>query len=137
MARTPKITKNTSRMNLPLPMTDLSLPDSDNRGSRSAAARSKPKPAPAKADATGKANAQAFLPGLSRRGRPRLKNAPSAAARAASSRRRRTAAGAKRVELMLDADILAQLDALAAHLDENRAGVVGWLVARAAARLLK
>jgi hypothetical protein len=82
-------------------------------------------------------NPQAFLPGMSRRGRPRAKVAVAASERAANSRRRRLATGAKRVELVLDADTLAKLDALAEHLKETRAGVVSWLLARAAARLLK
>jgi hypothetical protein len=82
-------------------------------------------------------NPQAFLPGMSRRGRPRAKVAVAASERAANSRRRRLATGAKRVELVLDADALGKLDALADHLKETRAGVVSWLLARAAARLLK
>lgn len=84
-----------------------------------------------------RSNPQAFLPGMSRRGRPRAKVAVAASERAANSRRRRLATGAKRVELVLDADALGKLDALADHLKESRAGVVSWLLARAAARLLK
>ena len=82
-------------------------------------------------------NPQAFLPGMSRRGRPRAKVAVAASERAANSRRRRLATGAKRVELVLNADAVGKLDALADHLKETRAGVVGWLLTRAAARLLK
>jgi len=120
-------------LRLPLGDEPLTLPDTKNP-SRTAAQRTKPKAA--KTRKAG-ANPQAFLPGMSRRGRPRAKVAVAATERAASSRRRRLAAGGKRVEVMLDATALAQLDALAVRLDEARAGVVAWLLRRAAARLLK
>ncbi len=82
-------------------------------------------------------NPQAFLPGLSRRGRPRAEAPASAAERAAASRERRLATGARRVELMMDAATVDRLDALADHLKESRAGVMSWLIARSAAKLLK
>lgn len=80
---------------------------------------------------------QPSLPGLSRRGRPRLKNPVPATRRAATSRRKRVAAGARRVELMLAPAVAANLDALAEHFDESRAAVVARLVTRTAKRLLK
>jgi hypothetical protein len=82
-------------------------------------------------------NPQAFLPGLSRRGRPRAEAPASAAERAAASRERRLATGARRVELMMDAATVDRLDALAEHLKESRAGVLSWLIVRTAAKLLK
>ena len=118
-------------MNLPLDDGNLTLPAAaipHRKGTTTKNRRVKGK-------AT--SNPQAFLPGMSRRGRPRAKVAVAASERAANSRRRRLATGAKRVELVLDADALGKLDALADHLKETRAGVVSWLLARATARLLK
>jgi hypothetical protein len=80
---------------------------------------------------------QPFLPGLSRRGRPRLQHAVPATERAAESRRKRVEAGAKRIEIMLAPEVAAGLDALAEHFNESRAAVLGRLVARAAKRVLK
>ncbi len=80
---------------------------------------------------------QPSLPGLSRRGRPRLKNPVPATQRAATSRRKRVDAGARRVELMLAPEVAASLDALAEHFDESRAAVVARLVTRTGKRLLK
>jgi type IV secretory pathway TrbD component len=133
MNATRRRTDNSGSLSLPLEPAQLPRPAANIRP-RAAAKR--PKAKAAKTKKAG-ANPQAFLPGMSRRGRPRAKLAVAATERAANSRRRRLAAGAKRVELMLDGTALAQLDALVAHLDETRAGVVSWLLARAAARLLK
>jgi hypothetical protein len=80
---------------------------------------------------------QAYLPGLSRRGRPRSKNPVPATARAKESRRKRIETGARRIELMLAADIVASLDALSAHFKESRADVLSRLIAKAAARMFK
>jgi len=121
-------------LNLPLDDGNLTLPAA--LIPRRKGATTKSKPVKGKRTPTG-SNPQAFLPGMSRRGRPRAKVAVAASERAANSRRRRLATGAKRVELVLDAEAVAKLDALAEHLKETRAGVVGWLLARAAARLLK
>lgn len=80
---------------------------------------------------------QAYLPGLSRRGRPRSKNPVPATARARQSRQKRMATGTRRIELMLAADIAASLDALSAHFKESRADVLSRLIAKAAARMFK
>ena len=80
---------------------------------------------------------QAFLPGLSRRGRPRLKKPISAVERTAEHRRRRLEAGAKRLEMILDPDVSIALDALAEHLKEPRSEVISTLILKAASRVLK
>lgn len=121
---------------LKLPLDDGNLPLPAALSQRGKGAKTNGRRTKGKARKTG-TNPQAFLPGMSRRGRPRAKVALSATERAANSRRRRLAKGAKRVELVLDADALGKLDALADHLEETRAGVVSWLLARAASRLLK
>ena len=80
---------------------------------------------------------QAFLPGLSRRGRPRLKTPISAVERTAEHRRKRLEAGAKRLEMILDRDVSIALDALAEHLKEPRSEVISTLILKAASRVLK
>ena len=80
---------------------------------------------------------QAFLPGLSRRGRPRLQTPISAVERTAEHRRRRLEAGAKRLEMILDRDVSTALDALAEHLKEPRSEVISTLILKAASRVLK
>lgn len=80
---------------------------------------------------------QAFLPGLSRRGRPRLQTPISAVERTAEHRRKRLEAGAKRLELILDRDVSIALDALAEHLKEPRSEVISTLILKAATRVLK
>lgn len=81
------------------------------------------------------AAAQAYLPGLSRRGRPRLKNPKSAAVRAGESRLRRAAAGAKRIELVLDAETVRQLNALTEYFKLSRVELINRLVTKAARRI--
>ncbi len=81
------------------------------------------------------ASPQAYLPGLSRRGRPRLKNAKPAAVRASESRQRRVAAGAKRIELVLEAETLTQLDALTGYFKITRVELINRLVGKAARRI--
>ena len=81
------------------------------------------------------ASSQAYLPGLSRRGRPRLKNAKPAAVRASESRQRRVEAGAKRIELVLEAEIIAQLEALTEHFRVSRIELISRLVKKAAKRI--
>jgi len=93
----------------------------------------KSQPAPSAAALAG----QAFLPGLSRRGRPRLQTPISAVERTAEHRRKRLEAGAKRLEMILDRDVSTALDALAAHLNEPRSEVISTLILKAAARVLK
>lgn len=78
---------------------------------------------------------QGFLPGLSRRGRPRLTTPISAVERTAEHRRKRIANGAKRVEIILDADVSQALDRLAAHHQEARSDVIATLIRKAASRL--
>ena len=80
---------------------------------------------------------QAFLPGLSRRGRPRLQTPISAVERTAEHRRKRLEAGAKQLEMILDRDVSAALDALAEHLKEPRSEVISTLILKAASRVLK
>lgn len=78
---------------------------------------------------------QGFLPGLSRRGRPRLAKPISAVERTAEHRRKRIANGAKRVEIILDADVSRALDRLAEHHQEPRSEVIAMLIRKAASRL--
>lgn len=80
---------------------------------------------------------QGFLPGLSRRGRPRLANPISPVERTAEHRRKRIEAGARRVEIILDKDISHALDALADHYKEPRSDVISALIAKAATKVLK
>jgi hypothetical protein len=78
---------------------------------------------------------QPFLPGLSRRGRPRSKNPIPATIRASQSRKRRTQAGARRIELLLDPEVAGKLDALMDHFKLSRVEVIGRLVTQAAKRI--
>lgn len=80
---------------------------------------------------------QGFLPGLSRRGRPRLPVPISPVERTAEHRRKRIEAGAKRVEIILDKDVFGALDALAEHYKEPRSDVIATLIAKAANKVLK
>ena len=80
---------------------------------------------------------QGFLPGLSRRGRPRLAKPISPVERTAEHRRKRLEAGAKRVEIILDKDISHALEALAEHYKEPRSDVISTLIAKAATKVLK
>ena len=78
---------------------------------------------------------QGFLPGLSRRGRPRLTTPISAVERTAEHRRKRIANGAKRVEIILDSDVSKALDRLAEHHQEPKSDVIATLIRKAASRL--
>ncbi len=80
---------------------------------------------------------QAFLPGLSRRGRPRLPNPVSAVQRTAEHRKKRIEEGARRVEMILAPEVAGALDVLAAHYHQPRSDVVSGLILKAAARLLR
>ena len=86
---------------------------------------------------TGVLPGQGFLPGLSRRGRPRLPVPISPVERTAEHRRKRIEAGAKRVEIILDKNISEALDALAEHYREPRSDVISTLIAKAANKVLK
>ena len=88
------------------------------------------------AQATPPAARQAFLPGLSRRGRPRSSNPVTAVQRTAEHRKKRIAEGARRVEMILAPDVAIALDALATHYSEPRSDVVAGLILKAAARVL-
>ena len=81
------------------------------------------------------AKLQPFLPGLSRRGRPRSKNPVPATVRATESRKRRIEAGIKRIELLLAPEIAADLDLLADHFRVSRVEIVSRLLAKAAKRV--
>lgn len=78
---------------------------------------------------------QGFLPGLSRRGRPRLTKPITAVERTAEHRRKRIANGAKRVEIILDSDVSQALDRLAEHHQEPKSDVIAALIRKAATRL--
>lgn len=78
---------------------------------------------------------QAFLPGLSRRGRPRSKNPVPATVRAIESRKRRIEAGIKRIELLVTPEIATDLDLLTGHFRISRVEIVSRLIAKAAKRV--
>lgn len=78
---------------------------------------------------------QPYLPGLSKRGRPRSKNPIAPAVRASESRKRRTAAGVRRMELLLEPAVAASLDLLTEHFKVSRVEVVSRLVTQAAKRI--
>jgi hypothetical protein len=80
---------------------------------------------------------QAFLPGLSRRGRPRSKDPISAVERTAKHRRERLDAGSKRVEVILSPEVAKGLEALATHYKEPKSEVVSSLIQKAFAKLFK
>ena len=71
---------------------------------------------------------QPALPGIAVRGRPRLRVKPTASERAARSRRNREAAGAKRIELVLDPRTVAGLEALVRVTGETRGQVIARLI---------
>ena len=78
---------------------------------------------------------QPFLPGLSRRGRPRSKNPIPATVRATESRKRRMEAGIKRIELLLAPEIAADLDVLTDHYKVSRVDLISRLITKAAQRI--
>ncbi len=80
---------------------------------------------------------QAYLPGLSRRGRPRSKNPITAVERTAEHRRKRLAEGAKRVEMILAPEVARQLEALAEQYKEPRSEVIATLVTKAFMKVFK
>lgn len=105
--------------------------------SKRAAKKAKPPQVSTAAGTTAALPGQGFLPGLSRRGRPRLAKPISPVERTAEHRRKRIEAGAKRVEIILDKDISQALDALAEHFKEPRSDVISTLIAKAATKVLK
>lgn len=98
------------------------------RGQAKPVAKAKPAKTPA-------ASLQPFLPGLSRRGRPRSKNPVPATVRATESRKRRMEAGVKRVELFLSPEIATDLDLLTDHYKISRTEVISRLIAKSAKRV--
>jgi len=131
----PKITPTPQSLfgdlDLELPALESSV--QSNKSPPKKAQNSKAQPAPSAAALAG----QAFLPGLSRRGRPRLQTPISAVERTAEHRRKRLEAGAKRLEMILDRDVSNALDALAEHFKEPRSEVISTLILKASSRLLK
>ena len=118
---------------LDLELPALDIPAQPNKSPSKKAQSNKTQPAPSAAALAG----QAFLPGLSRRGRPRLQTPISAVERTAEHRRKRLEAGAKRLEMILDRDVSNALDALAEHFKEPRSEVISTLILKASSRVLK
>jgi DNA-binding transcriptional regulator YbjK len=81
------------------------------------------------------ASLQPYLPGLSKRGRPRSKNPIPPSVRASESRKRRTAAGVQRMELLLEPAVAASLDLLTQHFNVSRVEIVSRLISQAAKRI--
>lgn len=90
-----------------------------------------------KRDKAASASKQTFLPGLSRRGRPRSKDPISAVERTAQHRRQRLEAGSKRVEVILSPDVAQHLEALAKHYNEPKSEVVTDLIQKAFVKVFK
>lgn len=110
----------------------FSIPDSIDRHEHPK--RAKRSPAKKAAGAIPESQ-QPFLPGLSRRGRPRSPNPVPPTVRASESRRRRAEAGAKRIELVVDRTTADQLDMLVAHFKITRVEVITRLITQAAKRI--
>ena len=110
------------------PVSDTPVPATSTQKKAGTKTQRKPKEAPA-------AKLQPFLPGLSRRGRPRSKNPVPATVRATESRKRRIESGIKRIELLLAPEIAADLDLLADHFRVSRVEIVSRLLAKAAKRV--
>jgi hypothetical protein len=106
----------------PAPLAAVPVPKAPSRK------RSKPAAATAVAG-------QGYLPGLSRRGRPRLKNPLSASDRAKAHRERHVAEGGKRLEILLTAEVNAALEGLVDHFQEPRAVLIARLIQREANRI--
>lgn len=120
------------------PDAEISLGDSPASPARDVAAKAR-KEKPRKAGGGGKKapSPQRYLPGLSRRGRPRVSNPVPAVQRALAHRQRRAEAGDKRVELLLAAEVATALEFLAERSGESRAAIVARLVLKEEARLLR
>jgi hypothetical protein len=110
-------------------------PDSDISPPVSPAVLQSKTKAPRKARETVPDSLQPFLPGLSRRGRPRSMNPVPATVRATASRQRRMEAGTKRIELLLAPEIAADLDFLTRHFRVSRVELVSRLLAQTAKRI--
>ncbi len=110
-------------------------PDGDICTPAPVSAKSDKAKAPRKSKRQAPASLQPFLPGLSRRGRPRSKNPIAPSVRASASRKRRINAGVKRIELLLEPTVAAELEALVEHFKVPRVEVISRLVTKAAKRI--
>jgi hypothetical protein len=117
---------------LPLETGLFSIPDSTDPHKLTGRAK---RPQTKKAAKAIPESQQPFLPGLSRRGRPRSANPVPPTIRASQSRRRRAEAGAKRIELVLDRAIADQLEALVEHFKVSRLEVISRLITQSAKRI--
>ena len=121
---------------LPDSIINISSPISESQ-KQASASRKKSAAGNTKSAPNGKAiKGQAYLPGLSRRGRPRSPNPIAPTVRAAESRRKRIESGARRIELMLAPDVAERLDKLTQHLKESKAEILSRLILKAAQRIL-
>jgi hypothetical protein len=125
--------KVTQQKQLELEDFAASNPVSDNSGPRGEQSKPKRK---GKTVAAISESQQPFLPGLSRRGRPRSENPIPATIRASLSRKRRTEAGVMRVELLLEPSIAEKLVTLTEHYKISRVDIVSRLIAQAAKRII-
>jgi hypothetical protein len=110
-------------------------PDGDIPTPASSRAKPDNAKAPRKSKKPAQASLQAFLPGLSRRGRPRSKNPIPPSVRASESRKRRMDVGVKRIELLLEPRVAAELEALVGHFKVSRVEVISRLISKAAKRM--
>lgn len=78
---------------------------------------------------------QPFLPGLSRRGRPRSPNPVPPTLRATQSRQRRLESGSKRIELFLEPAVASDLERLVEHFKVARSEIISRLIIKTAKRL--
>lgn len=123
---------NTKKEQTLFELPDQSNPDDSKKIVGTAAKKSRPRSKP---KAALPESLQPFLPGLSRRGRPRSKNPIPATIRASESRKRRLEAGMKRVELLLAPEIAADLERLCLYYRVPRIEIISRLIAKAAKRL--
>ena len=131
----PKITPTPQSLfgdlDVELPLLDFAAQAVKSPAKKAKAKQTQPEPSAAALAGQG------FLPGLSRRGRPRLKKPISAVERTAEHRRKRLEAGAKRLEMILDREVSNALDALAEHFKEPRSEVISTLILKTASRVFK
>ena len=131
----PKITPTPQSLfgdlDVELPALDIAAQADKSSAKKAQAKQTQPEPSAAALARQG------FLPGLSRRGRPRLKKPISAVERTAEHRRKRLEAGAKRLEMILDREVSNALDALAEHFKEPRSEVISTLILKTASRVFK
>ena len=125
--------KNKDLQQQVIPYPDVDIPDPSAgplpRDKKASAPKKRPVSKPPVA------SGQAFLPGLSRRGRPRSKNPITPSERAAQHRQKRLENGAKRLEVVLPAAVAQALEELSQHLNESRSDVVLGLILKARAKI--